>query len=97
MQPSELGNQTGQRSLHGLELDHQNPIPNAENKKKSFLSTQTLMLKARLNPDAKKPPKGAIMEANMASGMECNTAGYIDTVAPSPNCEIKSYNHTFTE
>ena len=43
------------------------------------------MLKARLNPEAKKPPKGARMEAKMARGTECNTAGYIDMVAPSPN------------
>lgn len=47
----------------------------------------TFMLKARLNPDAKKPPKGAIMEAKMASGTECNTAGIIDMVT-SPNCKI---------
>lgn len=43
------------------------------------------MLKARLNPDAKKPPKGARIEAKMANGTECSTAGISEMVAPSPN------------
>ena len=43
------------------------------------------MLKARLNPEAKKPPNGAMMEAKMANGTACNTAGISDTVVSSPN------------
>lgn len=32
----------------------------------------TLILKARLNPDAKKPPNGATMEAKVAMTRECS-------------------------
>jgi len=39
-----------------------------------------------LKPEAKNPPKGAMMEAKIANGIECSTAGYIENVAPSPNC-----------
>lgn len=53
---------------------------------------QTLILKARLNPDAKKPPKGARMEAKTANGTECNTAGISETVASSPNYKNKTHN-----
>jgi len=58
----------------------------------TILLTQTFILKARLNPDAKKPPNGAMMEANIANGTECTTAGYSDTVASLPNYKIKYTN-----
>jgi hypothetical protein len=32
-----------------------------------MLSPKSLILKLRLNPDAKKPPKGAMIDANIAS------------------------------
>ena len=57
------------------------------------LEAQTFILKARLNPDAKKPPKGARIEANTASGIECSTAGIIDTVASSPNCDNEIHKY----
>ena len=57
------------------------------------LEVLTFMLKARLNPEAKKPPNGATMEAKTANGMECSTAGINDIVAPSPNCQMKTHNH----
>lgn len=40
----------------------------------------TLILQARLNPDAKNPPKGAIIELNKLSERECRTKGGIDRV-----------------
>ena len=35
-------------------------------------SPKSLILKPRLKPDAKKPPKGAMMEANMAITTACS-------------------------
>ena len=35
-------------------------------------SPKSLILKPRLKPDAKKPPKGAMMDANMAMTTACN-------------------------
>lgn len=37
----------------------------------------TLILKARLNPDAKKPPNGPITELKMLIDNECKRNGYI--------------------
>lgn len=38
-------------------------------------SPKSLMLKARLNPEAKKPPKGATREAKAARTIECSWNG----------------------
>lgn len=35
-------------------------------------SPKSLILKLRLKPDAKKPPNGAMMDANMASTTACS-------------------------
>lgn len=35
----------------------------------------TLILNARLKPDAKKPPKGPIIELNKLNEIECHTNG----------------------
>ena len=35
-------------------------------------SPKSLILKPRLKPDAKKPPKGAMMDANIASTTACS-------------------------
>ena len=40
------------------------------------LEEPTLTLKALLNPEAKKPPKGAKREANTDRAREWSTAGY---------------------
>lgn len=37
----------------------------------------TLILNARLNPDAKNPPNGPITELNTLMDSECNRNGYI--------------------
>lgn len=42
-------------------------------------SPKSLILKARLKPDAKKPPNGAMTEANTENTMECITMGAIVT------------------
>lgn len=43
----------------------------------------TFTLKALLNPEAKNPPKGAIKDAKIASGIECNIAGYMEISVPN--------------
>jgi hypothetical protein len=40
----------------------------------------TLILKALLKPEAKKPPNGPITELKMLSDKECNINGYIVNV-----------------
>lgn len=48
---------------------------------------RTLILKARLSPEAKKPPNGAIREANTAITSTCRRTGGKDTVvALIPSC-----------
>ena len=37
----------------------------------------TLILNARLNPDAKNPPKGPMTELKKLKDKECNKNGYI--------------------
>lgn len=59
----------------------------------------TLILNARLNPEAKNPPNGPIIDANKDKEMECNMYGYICIVAHfKPICKIKmSYNNQFVQ
>lgn len=52
----------------------------------------TLILKALLNPEAKKPPKGPMMELNKLKDKECHTNGYIRMeVDLRPNCKKTFY------
>lgn len=47
----------------------------------------TLILNARLNPLAKKPPKGPITELNTDMENEWNTKGYMVMVFFKRNCK----------
>lgn len=48
-----------------------------------MISPKSLILNARLKPEAKKPPNGAISELNVDSANECNTNGYTVIVCGS--------------
>lgn len=45
----------------------------------------TLILNARLNPDAKKPPNGPITELNTLNDNECKMNGYTMNDLLMPN------------
>lgn len=51
--------------------------------------TRTLILKARLNPLAKNPPKGPITELNTDIDKECSRNGIIITVFFPVICKRK--------
>ena len=51
-----------------------------------MMSPKSLILKALLNPLAKNPPNGPIMELKSESDSECNTNGHIVTVVGMLNC-----------
>lgn len=50
-------------------------------------AVQTLILKALLNPLAKNPPNGAIMDANKPKHKACHCTGSID-ISFRGNCKI---------
>lgn len=45
-----------------------------------MMSPKSLILNARLKPDAKKPPNGPMTELNSDSDNECHTNGYVSIV-----------------
>ncbi len=48
---------------------------------------RALSLKARLKPLAKKPPKGAMMDAKLAMAKPCHCMGEMVTYSqPKPDC-----------
>ena len=55
-------------------------------------SPKSLILKPRLKPDAKKPPKGAMMEANIAITTACSCRCSTLSEPSSYNCETLRSN-----
>uniref|UniRef100_A0A2M4ANW0 Uncharacterized protein n=1 Tax=Anopheles triannulatus TaxID=58253 RepID=A0A2M4ANW0_9DIPT len=50
-----------------------------------IISPKSLILNARLKPDAKNPPNGPITELKMLIDSECRRNGYIVIVLLAPN------------
>lgn len=55
-----------------------------------FKHFHTLILKARLKPDAKKPPNGPITELKTLIDSECNRNGYMVSVLLILNCKPRA-------